>query len=176
MLKFQARNAGYQRLPRDEQEPPDSESETVFHAFEVDNGHKASPISLITARILPWRVRRPLHPKRKSYPGRLLRLFVRVVIAILVMLITLVILTPVLIPSYTYRPAHYTGTNPNNEKVFIAANIVDEQLIRGVWGERLLELIDILGENNVFLSIYENDSGADTKAALVDLGQKVKCM
>ena len=53
MLKFQARNAGYQRLPRDEQEPPDSESETVFHAFEVDNGHKASPISLITARILP---------------------------------------------------------------------------------------------------------------------------
>jgi len=178
MFKFQARNAGYQRLPRDEQESPVSESEALFHTFEVENddGHKASPIPIITARILPWRTRKPLHTKRKNYPGRHLRLFVRVAIAILVLLITLIILTPVLIPSYTYRPAHYTGTNPNNEKVFIAANIVDEHLIRGAWGKNLLELIDVLGEDNVFLSIYENDSGPGTKAALIELGQKVKCM
>jgi len=173
MFKFRARSPGYQRLPRDEQETPSSETEGVFHAFEVVTGHGHKPVT--TSRILPWRIRRPLHVKRKNCPGRYLRLFVRVAVAIVVVLITLVILTPVLIPSYTYRPAHYTGTNPNNEKVFIAANIVDEHLIRGAWGESLLELIDILGEDNVFISIYENDSGPGTKAALIELGQKIMC-
>src|SRR5579871_976978 len=103
MFKLQTRNVGYQRLPHNEQEAPDSESEAVFHTFEVENddGHKSSPIPVITTRILPWRTRRPLHAKRKSYPGRNLRIFVRLAVAILLMLITLVILTPILIPSYT---------------------------------------------------------------------------
>lgn len=61
------------------------------------------------------------------------------------------------------------------EKVFIAANIVDERLIRGPWGERVVELVELLGKDNVFLSIYENDSGPGTKAALQELGKKVQC-
>jgi hypothetical protein len=61
------------------------------------------------------------------------------------------------------------------EKVFIAANIVDEELIRGPWGERVVELVNLLGSDNVFLSIYENDSGFGTKSALQELGKKVKC-
>ena len=84
-------------------------------------------------------------------------------------------LTPVLIPSYSQRPPHYTGANPNNETVFIAANIVDEDLIRESWGQSVLELIDIIGEQNVFLSIYENDSGSGTQSALQELALKVPC-
>lgn len=42
--------------------------------------------------------------------------------------------------------------NPLGEKVYIAANIVDAELVRGVWGDAVLELMDLLGEENVFLS------------------------
>ena len=59
--------------------------------------------------------------------------------------------------------------------MFIAANIVDEELIRGPWGSRVVELVELLGRENVFLSIYENDSGEGTRAALRELGEKVQC-
>lgn len=42
--------------------------------------------------------------------------------------------------------------NPRGEKVYIAANIVDAGLVRGAWGDAVLELMDLLGEQNVFLS------------------------
>ncbi|KAI5814473.1 cryptococcal mannosyltransferase 1-domain-containing protein [Pyronema omphalodes] len=64
--------------------------------------------------------------------------------------------------------------NPGKERIFIAANIVDAGLISGAWGERLLETMDILGEENVFLSIFENDSGQATKDALKGLEEKIK--
>ncbi|KAI9760591.1 MAG: hypothetical protein M4579_001560 [Chaenotheca gracillima] len=99
--------------------------------------------------------------------------------------LALVILTSVLKPSYTSPPAHYEAlrhrasrkgnANPNDEKVFIAANIIDEDLIRGAWGKAVLELVDLLGERNVFLSVYENDSGPGTKAALEEFKEKVTC-
>ncbi|KAI9675307.1 MAG: hypothetical protein M1817_001210 [Caeruleum heppii] len=99
--------------------------------------------------------------------------------------VLLVILTAIFNPSYTSPPAHYqelrhkadqTGlANPNNEKVFIAANIIDEDLIRGAWGKAVLDLIDLLGQENVFLSVYENDSGEGTTAALTELEERVKC-
>jgi mannosyltransferase 1 (CAP59) len=66
------------------------------------------------------------------------------------------------------------GANPHQERVFIAANIVDKDLIKGAWGKALLDLIDIIGPENAFLSIYENDSGSDTKQALEELAAKVK--
>ena len=93
-------------------------------------------------------------------------------------------------PSYTVsqEPAHYHSLraavlessesgrgNPRGEKVFIAANIIDEDLIRGAWGKAVLGLIDLLGEKNVYLSIFENDSGEGTREALVELGRKVTC-
>jgi hypothetical protein len=86
-----------------------------------------------------------------------------------------IFLTPILNPSYVQRPYHYSGRNLRREKVFIAANIVDEELIRGTWGERIVELVDLLGRDNVFLSIYENDSGFGTKAALQELKKKLNC-
>ena len=39
----------------------------------------------------------------------------------------------------------------------------------------MLKLIDLLGGDNVFLSIYENDSGPGTVEALKELRRKLIC-
>lgn len=87
----------------------------------------------------------------------------------------LVVLTPLVRPSYTYRPIYYTGSNPHSEKVFIAACIVDPDLIRGAWGNAVVDLINIIGPENTFLSVYENDSGIETKLALQELSTRLPC-
>ncbi|KZF19248.1 glycosyltransferase family 69 protein [Xylona heveae TC161] len=109
-----------------------------------------------------------------SSVGRKIRRFSFISLFFLALL-ALIILTPLLNPSYLHRPAHYVGGNPFNEKVFIAANIVDADLIRGAWGQAVIGLIDELGAENTYLSIYENDSGPETREALAELRQKVKC-
>lgn len=63
--------------------------------------------------------------------------------------------------------------NPNNERIFIAANIVNAKLIDQEWGWRVMELMDLLGPENVFLSVFENDSGPDTTRALKLLSQRI---
>ncbi|MCJ1402021.1 hypothetical protein MMC11_005240 [Xylographa trunciseda] len=91
-------------------------------------------------------------------------------------------------PSYQNPPGHYQVLqqavvasklpgrgNPNNEKIFVAANILQENLIHGSWGESILELVTLLGDDNVFLSIYENDSGPGTVEALKELRGKLTC-
>ncbi|KAF3491407.1 uncharacterized protein GIQ15_00924 [Arthroderma uncinatum] len=91
-------------------------------------------------------------------------------------------------PSYQTPPKHYDDLrekilsttrpgrgNPNDEKIFIASNIVQEEMIRGPWGNSLMELVDILGEDNVFVSIYENDSGQETGDALRKLAAELPC-
>ncbi|KAF3914724.1 hypothetical protein AA313_de0208125 [Arthrobotrys entomopaga] len=103
------------------------------------------------------------------------RLLLRSLILLLGFNFLLLVLIPILKPSYSNRPPHFTGKNINNEKVFIAANIEDEGLIRGAWGKSVLDLIDLLGQENVFLSIYENDGGPGVKAALEELSTLVKC-
>lgn len=93
-----------------------------------------------------------------------------------------------LLPSYRNPPRHYdqlaerirtsTGQcrgNPDDEKVFIAANFVNEKTVRGPWGESLRELVDILGRYNVFVSIYGNDGKEGTRDALRELQDKLPC-
>lgn len=65
--------------------------------------------------------------------------------------------------------------NPYNEKIFIASSLYDGggELARGQWGMQLLELIELLGDQNVFVSIYENDSGEEGHTALRELEQKI---
>ncbi|KAI5840965.1 cryptococcal mannosyltransferase 1-domain-containing protein [Morchella snyderi] len=63
--------------------------------------------------------------------------------------------------------------NPDGVKVFIAANIINAELISGAWGDAVMELMDMIGEKNVFLSVFENDSGPLTKAALNSLDTTV---
>ncbi|EEP75902.1 conserved hypothetical protein [Uncinocarpus reesii 1704] len=105
-------------------------------------------------------------------------------------LAVLVIITAIVSPSYTRRPPHYNALrdailsskepgrgNPQNEKVLIAASIYDRDgsLARGQWGENVLKLIELLGPDNTYLSIYENDSGEASSAALQDLDKRVPC-
>lgn len=43
---------------------------------------------------------------------------------------------------------------PEKETVFIAANIIDGELISGAWGRGLLEFVELIGKERVYVSIY----------------------
>jgi Cryptococcal mannosyltransferase 1 len=105
-------------------------------------------------------------------------------------LVFLVYFTAVFVPSYTNWPEHYQVLekrcrdskepgrgNPNNEKVIIAASIYDHDgtLLAGQWGDAVVELVQLLGPENVHLSIYENDPNEAAKSSLAKLGSQLKC-
>ena len=105
------------------------------------------------------------------------------------LIIILVILTSIFYPSYTKAPPQYAllrkralasrepaRANPHNETVFVAASLYDDEggLAGGQWGHMVLELIDLLGKDNVFLSIYENGKEKGAKA-LRDFESQVTC-
>ena len=105
-------------------------------------------------------------------------------------LVALVLITAVFRPSYTRPPAHYRAlrdrvlssedygsANPENQKIYIAASVYDEggHLLGGTWGEAVLELIDILGNRNVYLSIYENTAGEMAQVRQFEFERKIQC-
>jgi ZIP family zinc transporter len=105
-------------------------------------------------------------------------------------LLFLVVFTSIFFPSYTVRPAHYKElrqralnstipgrANPHNEKVFIAAALTEDKghLTSGGWGRSVLQLVDLLGPDNVHLSIYEDNADAETKQSLIDFRHKATC-
>ncbi|KAF2099181.1 hypothetical protein NA57DRAFT_25657, partial [Rhizodiscina lignyota] len=102
------------------------------------------------------------------------RIYKRLGFIVLIFFITLFASAP-FFSVYSERPSHYSGLNPSNETVFIAANIINGELVRDSWGQSVLELIDRIGPENAFLSIYENDSGPETAKALQELADKVQC-
>lgn len=115
----------------------------------------------------------------------------------LAFLAVLLVATPVIGPSYQHPPIHYRDlelrcrdlgwqrhspaaagcANALNETVFISISLYDEGggLAGGRWGQAVLDLIHLIGPDNVFLSIYENDSGAAGAAALEALRSRVPC-
>ncbi|KAI4133351.1 MAG: hypothetical protein LQ338_000251 [Usnochroma carphineum] len=105
-------------------------------------------------------------------------------------IVALILFTALFAPSYSTRPPHYDALkqrvltskehgrgNSENEKIFVVASIYDKggHLVNGAWGHALLELIEVLGNRNVFLSIYENDAGDEAKEALYKLKDRVQC-
>ena len=119
-----------------------------------------------------------------------LRLILRLFYTALIGILVLVVVIGIFFPSYTHLPAHYKdlrkrvekswipgSANPGQEKIFIAASIYDPggDLARGDWAKNILNLITILGPHNVYLSIYENDSGDEAMEALAELETKVQC-
>jgi hypothetical protein len=103
---------------------------------------------------------------------------------------TLVVLVGLLHPSYTHLPAHYQAlqkaslesklpgrANPRNEKVFIAASLYekDGELTSGAWGQEVLDLVDLLGPENVYLSVYEDNASQAARQSLLDFKRKVTC-
>lgn len=142
-----------------------------------------------------WRSSRSLLRKagrRGPCCGRLTSRRVFVILRALTgIILLLAILAAVFRPSYTRLPQHYEKLkktaltsnkpgriNPRNETIFIAASIYDHggHLARGDWGNGLIDLIDLLGPDNVFLSVYENDvANEQALFALGDLEKRVKC-
>ncbi|KAI0129737.1 cryptococcal mannosyltransferase 1-domain-containing protein [Xylariales sp. AK1849] len=143
-------------------------------------------------RVASWFRSRPRSLRRLS---RRHPLFLLARYAVLVVL-ALLVATPLFASSYTRPPPHYRDlesrcarrssavpsvdsgcANAFNEQVFISVSLYDKNghLANGAWGQRLLELINLIGEDNVFLSIYENDSGAEGARALESLKKKLRC-
>ena len=119
--------------------------------------------------------------------SRLVFLFTLAIYLLVIVLAT----TATCFPSYSNPPTHYSLTakrckatgqlgcaNVYQEKVFIAASILDKdgKLIKGPWGQAVLRLIDIIGPENVFLSIYENGAAATTKPEIRSFASKLTCM
>lgn len=109
---------------------------------------------------------------------------------VLTILGALVFLTAIFRPSYTILPQHYQELqthilesrdqgrgNLNQQKIFIATSIYDRngRLAGGAWGQAILNLIDILGNDNVYLSIYENDGGDAAQKALRRFESELQC-
>ncbi|EME84963.1 glycosyltransferase family 69 protein [Pseudocercospora fijiensis CIRAD86] len=91
-------------------------------------------------------------------------------------------------PSYANPPARYwelrhriqefgQRVNDGNEKIYIAASLYDHEgeVVSGQWGQSVLRLIKILGPENVFLSIYENDPDPGALAALDTFRTNITC-
>lgn len=131
----------------------------------------------------------PLSRRRISRPRCLLRIIIFCSNAVLATLLTITVIGFIFFPSYTVLPQRYAelrdrvmlangrGGNIGNKQIFIAASLYDPggRLAGGRWADNVLQLIDLLGPHNTYLSIYENDSGPDGKAALGRLEQRVPC-
>ncbi|CAK7205835.1 hypothetical protein SEUCBS139899_008614 [Sporothrix eucalyptigena] len=127
------------------------------------------------------------------------RLLGHVLKTVLGVAFALLVLTPFLAPSYLHPPAQYSRlaakcdalyngpeesmdrihgcANPFNEKVFVSVSLYDQDghLAAGQWGDSLIELVRLLGPSNVFVSIYENDSGRRGATALEHLRRLLPC-
>lgn len=61
-------------------------------------------------------------------------------------------------------------TYSKTERIYIASmHFNNEDLLRSHWNKALLELVAALGEENVFVNIYESGSWDDTKGAMAEL-------
>ena len=104
--------------------------------------------------------------------------------------VLLVLITALFWPSYTRLPHHYEtlrkacmeSTTPgrgniHDENVFIAAALYDPEgtLVEGDWGNAVVALVDLLGPNNVYVSIYENDADSAAITALGKLKDRLDC-
>lgn len=179
----------------------DFESQGLTSTSYVHNQPRHFPKSLL--QLVPLRLRaaftrRRFQQRHKQSSHRRYRGLVRpsrrriclVLGGIIGILGVLLVLAAVFRPSYTKPPAHYQTLksrilessedgrgNPYKQKIFIATTIFDKggHLVNGEWGKALLHLINILGSDNVFLSIYENDSGSEAHEALEAFKRQVLC-
>ena len=148
------------------------------------------PLRLLSRSPVTRRGRAGLSGKRKLLRGGLKRRASFVCRTLLGIILSLVVIFGTFRPSYRRPPVHYdvlqasiSGSqepgrgNPGKEQIFISCALYDKDghLAGGSWGQNLLDFIHILGPGNVFLSIYENDSGEAGKSALLELKSMVKC-
>lgn len=134
--------------------------------------------------------RRMRSPTRRPRHITWLRRAVAFLVMLPLLVTILVIVVGTFFPSYTHEPAQYKAlrqrigasdapgrANVNNEKIFIVSSIYDKDggLVSGAWGDAILGLVDLLGPDNVFLSIYENDADDEAQKALDEYRPRVLC-
>lgn len=101
-----------------------------------------------------------------------------------------IIIVAIFFPSYTHPPKHYATlrerveassdpgrANLDDEKIFIATalNSKDSELPTSNWGKAVLDLVDILGPRNVYLSLYEDGANSTAADALTRFSDSVNC-
>ncbi|KXH67357.1 hypothetical protein CSAL01_10696, partial [Colletotrichum salicis] len=70
----------------------------------------------------------------------------------------------------TSAPRHDPTRPRRAERVYIAGmHYNDASLVRTHWNKAVLDLVEALGRDNVYVSVYESGSWDDTKAALREL-------
>lgn len=107
---------------------------------------------------------------RRSSLRRKIRFVQRVIISFVLAILCLIIFTGLFNPSYANLPAFDI---PTDERVYIAANIIDGDLIDGAWGSALERLINSIGKDRVYVSVYggPNESLEHLEKRL-DLGER----
>lgn len=179
--------------PSHSQSTLDPESEVEYELEDLEE----DPAYISFAATLP----RPrwLRSKHKSAgsgslfhaPRRRRSLFCRIAQLIALapyILLSMIVLYGVFFPSYTRPPLRYSelrhrvqelgqSANVHNEKIFIAASLYDHEgeLMSGQWAQSVQHLIAILGPDNVYLSIYENDPDQKAQAALDSFSRNITC-
>ncbi|OJD36067.1 glycosyltransferase family 69 protein [Diplodia corticola] len=203
MSRPRARAPRYEPLRPSSSSSEDSERSFPENYCDTPKSEDLDDIAERTSRWVPLRympairggaVHEAYHYRSMARLRRPRRTILRCVLWSLVLLpylvCVLVVTTMVLRPSYTHAPAHYDQLreratqslapgrgNVNNEKVFIASSIYDDEgmLAGGAWGKAVLDLVDLLGPENVYLSIYENDPEPAAKHALEQFKERVTC-
>lgn len=158
-----------------------------------------SQVSTLLGHVIPSTLRQNYTYRRPQSPSRrrprccsrpVLRACTSLSYFVLVIFVIYLICGFIFLPSYSTLPPQYNALrqralsskepgsgNPNQQKVFIASNLYDPHgaLADGPWSENILRLIHLLHPDNVFLSIYENDSGDTGKRAMDSLRQRTPC-
>ncbi|RMD40777.1 hypothetical protein DV735_g4379, partial [Chaetothyriales sp. CBS 134920] len=74
------------------------------------------------------------------------------------------------IRTHSYADQSSLPTAAKGQKIFISSQFwTNAHVIEARWGEALLKLVDVLGPENVYVSIYESGSLDNTKAVLSQL-------
>lgn len=166
---------------------------TTERLSRIEHFYKGSPILFLRHWSYRW-LRRPTRDstfRSCAFPRRfILRKLTVISYFSVVLFIISVTLVSALFPSYTRLPPHYEHLakrvsesltpgrgNPRQEKVFIAASLFDPAgtLIAGPWADNVLQLIHLIGPENVYLSMYVNDAGFEAQHALAQLDQRTTC-
>ncbi|OAA67387.1 Mannosyltransferase 1, CMT1 [Cordyceps fumosorosea ARSEF 2679] len=124
---------------------------------------------------------------RCSIPRQLIVLLKLYLLSVAILLFSVL----VIFPSHTSPPSQYQNleqrcggplpeagcANLHQEKIFIVASMYDKdgELLGGQWGQQLLDLVHIIGPENAFVSIYENNNAPAGTAALINFRRRLLC-
>ena len=194
MVSRHHRAEQYELLPRASQDSiSSSDSSARDHYVSAPNKSKARRRAIRYFVCLPFRTARPIYARlhrQRASRGLILRGSCWIFIVLVSFTAILILFTAAFRPSYSHLPSHYRALqkrckesrhegrgNVDSEKVLIAASLYDPDgtLLGEDWGSAVLNLVDLLGPQNVHLNIYENDATPQAQAALQSMEARVQC-